>query len=303
VTLTERIKKAMAAEAVVKEAASAPAEPPAETIETTAPQQDSPESDDKWDANDFVGEQPDPDSGEEAAPETSAPESSEGGLEDFEDPFTDAFISTDAETSAETEEKDELPQTPSEPVALVPEPTPEPTPEQDSTEEVLNKEVTAEEFKILTPAIAEKEDIIGDLAAEDVYGHSSTIEPFGDSETTQDDSKPKVELDKTAEIGPLGGLAALDDTEPTSTEPHPLEAPLEEKPSEATEPQDTTSVESALKAVLSAEVSKERIEEIIREVAQKVIEEIAWEVVPELTDQFIKTEIVGKIKNALGKVE
>jgi len=146
-----------------------------------------------------------------------------------------------------------------------------------------------------------------------------------------------VAMISTATELPLTQLRATQGLSPSSDEesskgPHPLEIPFDEaaKSEKASEPEkaveseepvvetkpakehrpvqtenspaDALAQEQAGALPISAlPISKERVEEIVREIATKMIEEVVWEVIPELSEQFIKTEIIAKIKTALGK--
>ncbi len=67
--------------------------------------------------------------------------------------------------------------------------------------------------------------------------------------------------------------------------------PVEEKKEEITEEK------------VSALLPPEKVEEIVRDVARKVIEEVAWDVVPELAEEYIKKEIIDKLKDAISKLK
>jgi len=208
--------------------------------------------------------------------------------------------------------------------------SPEPA-QPPGTNEELSKEVTNEEFMGLNPSVRneavteaaapeekEAEEDNSYLGGEDVYGYDAAAVPL------ESDPGAVAELGEPLDLGALGGLASLSNLdEPAATEPHPLEMPLEED--EAPSEEETTTeaaskpaaesiedlprsteadpaVQAAIDAAVSG-ISREKIEEIVREVAEKVIEEVVWEVVPELSEQFIKTEIISKLKAAMGKIE
>ena len=81
------------------------------------------------------------------------------------------------------------------------------------------------------------------------------------------------------------------------------QTPVEEEPAVPSEPVKEGLKEEFTEEELSKVVPQEKVEQIVREVARKVIEEVAWDVVPELAEEYIKKEIIDKLKDAISKLK
>ncbi len=101
---------------------------------------------------------------------------------------------------------------------------------------------------------------------------------------------------------------------PGTEEPQPFTEPVREPafeafadegaPAQEVAPRPSEVKEEELtEEKLSTLLPPEKVEKIVRDVARKVIEEVAWDVVPELAEEYIKKEIINKLKDAISKLK
>ncbi len=135
----------------------------------------------------------------------------------------------------------------------------------------------------------------------------SEEEPSGAEPVKEEEEEPVI--DEITEL-----TTPVIEEAPGTEEAQPFTEPVREPTFEAFAAEEVPAQEAAprpsevkeeelTEEKLSALLPPEKVEKIVRDVARKVIEEVAWDVVPELAEEYIKKEIINKLKDAISKLK